>query len=81
MKKILIIPFTISTGGGSEKVLYTLIEELSKHYQIDLIERLECSTHPYQLPDNVRKLKSMSFTDKYLQTYKGNKNLRHIQSI
>ena len=37
MKKILIIPFTISTGGGSEKVLYTLIEELSKHYQIDLI--------------------------------------------
>ena len=81
MKKILIIPFTISTGGGSEKVLYTLIEELSKHYQIDLIERLECSTHPYQLPDNVRKLKSMSFTDKYLQTYKGNRFLGHIHRI
>ena len=81
MKKILIIPFTITTGGGSEKVLYTLIEELSKHYQIDLIERLECSTHPYQLPDNVRKLKSMSFTDKYLQTYKGNRFLGHIHRI
>ncbi|AZS29468.1 glycosyltransferase [Butyricimonas faecalis] len=81
MKKILIIPFTISTGGGSEKVLYTLIEELSKHYQIDLIERLECSTHSYQLPDNVRKLKSMSFTDKYLQIHNGNRFWGHIHRI
>ena len=81
MQKILIIPFTLSTGGGSEKVLFTLINELSKHYQIDLIERLECSTCQYQLPTNVRKLKSMSYTDKYLQENSQNRFGGHIHRI
>ena len=53
MKKILIIPFTMSKGGGAEKVLCILLEELSKYYQIDLIERLECSTLQYTLPTEI----------------------------
>lgn len=81
MQKILIIPFTLSTGGGSEKVLYTLLEELSKYYQIDVIERLECTTCKYQLPTNVHKLKSMSYTDKYLQDNKQNRFAGRIHRL
>lgn len=81
MQKILIIPFTLSTGGGSEKVLHILIEELAKYYQIDLIERLECSTCKYKLPTNVNKLKSMSYSDKYLQDNNQNQFVGHIHRI
>ena len=41
MKKILFITHTISSGGGAEKVLNTLIDELSSDYQIDVLEWLE----------------------------------------
>jgi len=81
MKKILIVPFTMSEGGGSERVLYILLEELSKYYQIDLIERLECSTFQYTLPTNVHKLKSMSYSDKYLQKNGGNRFWGHVHRI
>lgn len=61
MKKILIIPHTYSNGGGAERVLNTLIGELSKWYDIDIIERWEDNTYVYNLPDNVHKLKSMTY--------------------
>lgn len=63
MKHILFICHTISTGGGSEKVLSMLINELSQYYNITLIERLEDVKQPTSLPGKVNKLKSMSFTD------------------
>ena len=81
MKKILIIPFTMSKGGGAEKVLCILLEELSKYYQIDLIERLECSTLQYTLPTNVHKLKSMSFSDKYLRENNKNRIWGYIHRV
>ena len=73
MKKILIICHTFSSGGGSEKVLDTLLGELSKWYKIDIIERLEDNTKMYPLPKNVKKLKSMSMSD--------NKNIEEKRNV
>lgn len=65
MKKILFIAHTASMGGGAEKVLSILIKELSHHYLVDLIERVEDSALPFDIPNkNVRHLPSMSFTDR-----------------
>lgn len=61
MKRLLIIPHTFSHGGGAERVLNTLIGELAKWYEIDLIERWEDNTYVYELPPNVHKLKSMTY--------------------
>lgn len=47
MKKILFVTHTISAGGGSEKVLKTLIEELKGNYEIDILEWLQDSTMPF----------------------------------
>jgi glycosyltransferase involved in cell wall biosynthesis len=66
MKKILIICHTFSSGGGSEKVLNTLLHELNNKYHIDIIEHVEDNTMIYQLPPNVRKLRSMSFAENKL---------------
>jgi glycosyltransferase involved in cell wall biosynthesis len=65
MKKILIITHTLSCSGGAERMLFILIQELCKHYSITLIERLE-SVYQYELPQTVNKLKSMSYTKKYV---------------
>lgn len=67
MEHILFVCHTISTGGGSEKVLLMLINSLSKYYNITLIERLEDVRQPVALPANVQKLKSMSYTDARLK--------------
>ena len=67
MKKILIIPHTYSNGGGAEKVLNTLINELSKSYQIDIIERWEDNSCVYDLPENVHRLKSMTYFPHYVK--------------
>lgn len=67
MKHILFICHTISTGGGSEKVLSMLIKGLSKDYNITLIERLEDVNQFASFPTNVKKLKSMSLSDAYLK--------------
>lgn len=68
MKHILFICHTISTGGGSEKVLSMLINELSQYYNITLIERLEDVKQPASLPAEVNRLRSMSFTDACLKS-------------
>lgn len=68
MEHILFICHTISIGGGSEKVLLMLIDNLSKYYNITLIERLEDVNQPILLPVNVKKLKSMSYTDERLRS-------------
>ncbi|OJV38891.1 MAG: hypothetical protein BGO29_10785 [Bacteroidales bacterium 36-12] len=85
MKKILFIPHTLSTGGGSEKVLALLINQLSQYYHITVIERLE-DIYPYQLPENVTKLPSMSFTKECLlksqqRNYLFNTLMRRLLSI
>ena len=61
MKRILFIPHTYSHGGGAEKVLNTLIGELAKWYEIDIIERWEDDIFVYDLPHNVRRLKAMTY--------------------
>lgn len=61
MKKILFIAHTFSAGGGAERVLNTLVGELSKWYEIDIIERWEDNILVYDLPKNVHKLKSMTY--------------------
>lgn len=73
MKRILIVAYTYSNGGGGEKVLHTLIGELSKWYEIDLIERWEDDTYVYELPQNVRKLKSMTYFPHMVETHGWNK--------
>lgn len=62
MRKILFFPHTFSAGGGAERVLNTLINELVKWYDIDVIERWEYSTYIYDLPENARRLKSMTYS-------------------
>lgn len=73
MKKILIIPHTFSNGGGAEKVLNTLIGELAKWYDIDIIERWEDNTYIYELPQNVHRLKSMTYFPHMVETMGWNK--------
>lgn len=65
MKKILFICHTISHGGGAEKVLNTLIEELSSEYEIDVLEWLEDTQFPfYHNQKNVRHLNSIAYSDR-----------------
>lgn len=73
MKKILIITHTFSNGGGAEKVLKTLTDELSKWYKIDVIERWEDNSCIYDLPKNVHKLKSMTYFPHMVETTEWNK--------
>lgn len=65
MKRILFITHTASMGGGAEKVLMTLVNELSKDYRIDVIERLEDNVLPF-VPNNknICHLPSMSKSDR-----------------
>lgn len=65
MKKILFVTHTISNGGGAEKVLNTLIDELKEEYQIDVLEWLEDTACPYWERDkNVRHLGSIAYSDR-----------------
>lgn len=65
MKKILFVTHTISNGGGAEKVLNTLIDELKEEYQIDVLEWLEDTACPFwERPSNVRHLGSIAYTDR-----------------
>lgn len=67
MNRILFITHTLSTGGGAEKILSDLLSELSKfNFSINVVERLECSTNVYELPKEIHKIKSMTFTSKYI---------------
>lgn len=68
MKRILFITHTFSHGGGAERVLNTLIGELTKWYEIDLIERWEDNTYVYELPPNVHRLKSMTYYPHMVET-------------
>lgn len=61
MKKILFLTHTLSLGGGAEKVLSELVMELSNRYEITILERIEGNIHTYDLPKNVKRLRSMSF--------------------
>ena len=65
MKKILIVTHTASMGGGAERVLNTLVGELSKEFRIDVIERIEDNMSPF-VPQNANicHLPSMSKTDR-----------------
>ena len=59
MKKILFVTHTISNGGGAEKVLNTLIDELKEEYLIDVLEWLEDTACPFWERDkNVRHIGS-----------------------
>lgn len=65
MKKILFVTHTISMGGGAEKVLNTLIDELKEDYQIDVLEWLEDTACPFWERDkNVNYLGSIAYTDR-----------------
>lgn len=65
MKKILFITHTISAGGGAERVLNTLIDELSPEYEIDVLEWLEDTIAPYKPKRaNVRHLGSVANSDR-----------------
>lgn len=73
MRKILIHPHTYSAGGGAERVLNTLIDELSRWYEIDLIERWEYNTFIYSIPENVHKLKSITYSPQLVKNKGWNK--------
>lgn len=64
MKKILFITHTISSGGGAERVLNILIDELSSKYKIDVLEWLEDSACPFKKRKNVKYLGSISYSDR-----------------
>ena len=65
MKKILFITHTISGGGGAEKVLNTLIDELSSEYKIDILEWLQDSISPFENKyENVKYLGSITYSDR-----------------
>lgn len=65
MKKILFITHTISNGGGAEKVLNTLIDELSSEYEIDVLEWLEDTACPFwERKRNVRHIGSITYSDR-----------------
>ena len=65
MKKILFVTHTISNGGGAEKVLNTLIDELKEEYLIDVLEWLEDTACPFWERDkNVRHIGSIAYTDR-----------------
>lgn len=57
MKKILFTVWTTSLGGGAEKVLSTITKELSKNYEIDVLEVGKFGNHKIELGDNVKLLK------------------------
>ena len=75
MKTILIVTHTYSNGGGAERVLHTLVGELSKWYKIDIIERWEDCSCVFELPDNVRRLKSMTYFPHFVEEKGWNKIL------
>ncbi len=79
MKKILFIAHTFSAGGGAERVLNTLVGELSKWYKIDIIERWEDNTLVYDLPKNVNKLKSMTYFPHMVDEMGWNKTYWNLQ--
>jgi glycosyltransferase involved in cell wall biosynthesis len=79
MKNILIITHTYSAGGGAERVLNTLVGELSQWYDIDIIERWEDNTLVYDLPKNVHKLKSMTYFPHMVDEMRWNKSYWNLQ--
>lgn len=65
MKRILFITHTISMGGGAEKVLNTLIEQLASDYNIDILERMEDSINPFHIEHkNVKHIGAIEITDR-----------------
>lgn len=65
MKKVLVIAYTASSGGGSEKVLNTMIESLSDVYRFDVLEIMADSALPFSPPgDNVRYLGALTYSDR-----------------
>ena len=65
MKKILFIAHTISQGGGAEKVLNTIINELSHEFEIDILEWLEDTAYPFrERGKNVKHIGSIAYSDR-----------------
>lgn len=65
MKRILFITHTISMGGGAEKVLNTLIEQLASDYNIEILERMEDLINPFHIEhENVKHIGAIEITDR-----------------
>lgn len=80
MKRILFIAHTASCGGGSEKVLSTLIDELADEYLIDVVEILSDTISPFKsVSKNVRYLGSLMESDRKAASRGGNIKLNHIR--
>ena len=56
MKKILFIPWTATSGGGSEKILANITRNLSKDYEIDILQVMKYKNHIENFGDNVNLL-------------------------
>lgn len=70
MKKILFITHTISSGGGSEKMLQTLIGELAKDYAIDVLEWIENDASSFKpTSGNIRLIGSVAYSNKMAKSF------------
>ena len=82
MKTILFITHTISSGGGAERVLNTLIDELSSEYQIDILEWLEDTVSPFkERKQNVNYIGSLALSNKKAKELNCNIRLNQLKHI
>ena len=80
MKRILFITHTISMGGGAEKVLDTLIRELSSEYHIDILEWLEDTISPFHInTSTVNHIGSIAWTDRKANSLKRNVKINQFK--